>query len=264
MGAKATGAGRPAAARVSARLAGGCAGGPPPTGAGRIQTGFLFDSFASGGRTFRYAVYVPRTYDGTSPWPLILFLHGKGESGTDGRKMTGTGLGSAIRRRPKEWPFLVVFPQKPTEDSEWEEFEPAVLEALARVRERYRVDPSRISLTGLSQGGHGAWVLGARHAGLWAAIAPVCGYAGSPLPDETAFHGPVSELARPIASTPVWAFHGEADPVVPVVATLEMVAAIRSAGGDPKATIYPGVKHDAWDRAYRDEGLAAWLLAQRR
>ncbi len=261
---RASRAGRPAAALVSALLAGGCAGGPRPSGAGRIPTGFLFESLTSGGRTFPYAVYVPRTYDGTSAWPLILFLHGKGESGTDGRKMTRTGLGPAIRRRPKEWPFLVVFPQKPTEDSEWEEFEPPVMEILARVRERYRVDSSRIYLTGLSQGGHGTWVLGARHAGLWAAIAPVCGYAGSPLPDEAAFHGPVPELAQHLAPTPVWAFHGEADPVVPVAATLEMVAAIRSAGGDPKVTVYPGVKHDAWDRAYRDEGLAVWLLARSR
>ncbi len=261
---RASGAGRPAAALVSALLAGGCAGGPPPSGAGRIPVGFLFESFRTGGGTFRYAVYVPGAYDGTSAWPLILFLHGKGESGTDGHKMTRTGLGPAIRRRPEEWPFLVLFPQKPTEDSEWEEFEPAVMETLARVRTRYRVDPSRIYLTGLSQGGHGTWVLGARHAGLWAAIAPISGYAGSPLPDPSAFHGPASELARPLASTPVWAFHGGEDPVVPALATLDLAAALRDAGGDPRVTVYPGVKHDAWDRAYRDEGLAAWLLAHSR
>ncbi|HUM02964.1 MAG TPA: dienelactone hydrolase family protein [Thermoanaerobaculia bacterium] len=229
-----------------------------------VTTGFLFESLTYGGMAYRFAVYVPRAYDGMRAWPLITFLHGKGESGTDGSSMLGEGLGPTLLARADEWPFIVLFPQKPLLDSEWEEHEEAVMEMLRTVRGRYRVDPSRLYLTGFSQGGHGTWVLGARHAGLWAALAPVCGYGSSPLPNRRAFHGPAADLAGPLAKTPVWTFHGEADKVIPAAATEELVGALRAAGATPKLTIYPGVGHNAWDRAYGDATLPAWLLSHRK
>jgi predicted peptidase len=122
----------------------------------------------------------------------------------------------------------------------------------------------------MSQGGHGTWVLGARHPRLWAALVPVCGYGDAGFDDPSArlppgvFVGPADELAAPLAAMPVWAFHGEADTIVPVTQTEELVAALRARGGEPKVTLYPGVEHDAWDRAYREEELPRWLLAQRR
>jgi predicted peptidase len=227
-------------------------------------TNFLFASLRSGGTEYRYALWVPPAYDPGREWPLILFLHGQAESGTDGKSMVAVGLGPAVRSRPREWPFLILFPQKPTLGSEWEEHEKGVMKMLARSRELYRVDPSRLYLTGLSGGGHGAWVLGARHPELWAAIAPVCGYGPSPFLNPLAFRGPAGRLAAPLSKTPVWAFHGQADRVLPAERTREMVAALRRAGGNPKLTIYPRVGHKAWDRAYREEGLAAWFLAHRK
>jgi predicted peptidase len=237
-------------------------GEPAPT-----VTGILFDALAGDGVPLRHAVYLPRDYDPARRLPLVLFLHGSGESGTDSVRQLTQGLPQALLADPSRWPAIVLMPQKPTETAEWEQFEGELLALVGAARRHWAVDPARIYLTGLSQGGHGAWVLGARHAGTWAAVVPVCGYvaarrgdAGLPAP----FRGDAAELAARLAPTPVWAFHGEADDVVPVDQTVLLVEALRAAGGDPRVTIFPGVGHGSWDPAYRDEALPRWLFAQHR
>ncbi len=153
-----------------------CATSPADKGDARY-TGFVFSSLELGSQSYPYALYVPRSYDHRRAWPLILFLHGKGECGRDGSRQLHVGLGPELLAQPERWPFLVLFPQKPAKDDEWEQHEAAVLAMLDDVTGRYNVDPNRVLLTGLSQGGHGTWVLGARHPERWAALVPVCGYA---------------------------------------------------------------------------------------
>jgi predicted peptidase len=255
-------------------------------------SGFLTETLTQGGQTFPYVVYVPRNYDASKKWPLILFLHGAGESGADGLKMVQVGIGSAIQLNPEKWPFIVVFPQKPNIVDPWEKYDGAVMAMVNRARKDYNVDGSRLYLTGLSMGGHGTWILGARHADLWAAVAPICGYAGLPdsdpaqpldaaypdikdpnlrlllagsWPNGRDIHpATVDEMARDLKDMPLWAFHGEADQTVPVEESRRLVAAVKAAGGSPKLTTYPGVDHNAWDRAYRTEDLAAWFLSHKK
>ena len=237
---------------------------------GRLEDrGFLFRELASGGRTYPYAVYVPRGYDPSRAWPLILFLHGSGESGTDGVRPIIQGIGSAIQWNSERWPAIVIFPQKPTQNSEWEQHEAAVLAILDTVRREYRVDDDRIYLTGLSQGGHGAWVLGARHKEIWAALVSVCGYAAShpraaKLDLPPAYFGTAERLATAIGDLPFWLFHGDADDVVPPAESRAMASALEAAGSTPRVTIYPGVNHNSWDTAFAEEDLPRWLLSQRR
>ena len=237
---------------------------------GRLaEHGFLFRELAIDGRTYPWAVYVPRAYDPGRRWPLIVFLHGRGESGSDGVKPIVQGIGSAILWNAERWPALVVFPQKPEKDSEWEQHEAAVLAALDAVTREYRVDPDRVYLTGISQGGHGTWVLGARHRDRWAALVSVCAYAAAhpraagfaPPP---AFAGTAGELAAGIGDLPVWLFHGDADDVVPAEQMRQLAAALAALGQPPRVTLYPDVNHNSWDRAYAEEELPRWLLAQRR
>jgi predicted peptidase len=217
-----------------------------------------------------YLVYVPRDYTAARRWPLILFLHGQGESGRDGWRQLLQGLPPALFQAPERWPAIILMPQKTDPEQEWESYEKALLALVERARKSYSIDPERILLTGLSQGGHGSWVLGARHADLWAAVGPVCGYVAARRRDAAgripadAFGGSAAELAKPLASTPVWAFHGAIDDVVPVAETETMIAALREAGGTPKVTIVPEVGHGVWSRAYEDPEFAAWLFAQRR
>jgi predicted peptidase len=246
-----------------------CATTPLNEGAAPCS-GFVFSSLELGSWSYPYALYVPRDYDGSRAWPLILFLHGKGECGRDGSRQLSVGLAPELLARPERWPFLVLFPQKPDEDDEWEQHETALLAMLDEVAGRYQVDPDRVLLTGLSQGGHGTWVLGARHPDRWAALVPICGYAGAPTGRpavrslSSRFDGSAAELAPALSRLPIWAFHGDADQTVPVAATLELVAAVQGAGGSPKLTVFPGVGHNSWDSAYRSPQLAEWMLQQAR
>lgn len=211
--------------------------------------GFLRQTLRRAGVERDYVVYVPQVYDPATPIPGILFLHGRGEEGTDGEAQAMVGLGPAIRRAPERWPCVVVFPQKPRDADGWHAYEDLALATLDATREEWSIDPSRIYLTGVSLGGFGSWMLAPRHRDLFAAIAPVCG-GGDPAD------------ARALASLPIWAFHGDADPVVPLRHSERMVAAVREAGGAPRFTVYPGVGHNSWDRAYGEEQLPEWLLGQ--
>src|SRR5262249_16755244 len=139
------------------------------------------------------------------PYPLLLFLHGLGECGTDGRRQAQVGFGPAVKKREKSFPFLAVFPQaaQPEKDlrQTWHAGKPEgdkALAMLAKVQAEYRVDPKRVCLTGLSMGGYGTWALAASSPERWAAIAPVCG-GGDPA------------AAPKIRQIPCWCFHGEKD-----------------------------------------------------
>jgi len=209
--------------------------------------GFLPRRLVLGEREHRYVVYVPPGYTNERDWPLVMFLHGMGECGTDGKLHVEVGLGTAIRNEPQRWPFVVVMPQKPDKPSQWFDHEAMVMGMLAATEKEYRIDPSRRFLTGLSQGGAGTWALGSKHANVWAAIAPVCGYKTS------AFD------AAALQAKPIQAFHGEDDKVVPASQSKELCAAVEQAGGKPLLTLYARTAHNSWDQAYRESGLAEWL-----
>lgn len=227
----------------------------------------LCGSVTAGGSTLKTVVYVPRDYMPTKAWPCIVFLHGMGESGDDGLKQVAQGLGSAILVDQKRWPFVVVMPQKPDARKNWEDYDEAVMVALEDARKTYTIDDRRIYLSGLSQGGHGTWELGARHAEVWAALVPICGFGGTDWsngPDRAA----AASIAQRVKGLPIWAFHGEADDVVKPEHTRVLVDAVKAQGGEVSVTYYPGVGHNSWDRAYRDErssgGIASWLLSKRK
>lgn len=231
--------------------------------------GFLAGAIETGGERLAFALYLPRDYAADRRWPLVLFLHGSGECGRDGWRQLTQGLPPAMLAAPERWPVIALMPQKPEVDRDWEEYEPALLELLARTMESLAVDRERVYLTGLSQGGHGTWVLGSRHPELFAALAPVCGYGASRIhldraaAPPRAFTGVPDDLAPGLAKVPIWAFHGVADPVVPVSESENLARAAVAQGGNVRLSLFEGVGHGAWDRAYRDEGLEAWLLAQR-
>lgn len=234
-------------------LAAGLAGVSPAAADFTIRE-VIVDGFAH-----RIALRVPDGYDPARAWPLVVFLHGSGECGSDGEKQTRAGLGPALAAHPDRWPCLVLMPQKPVEVEEWEEREALVLAAIADVQSAYRIDPDRVALTGMSQGGHGVWMIGARHPDLFSCLAPVCGY------------GRARTVASRVARLPVWAFHGLRDDVVDPEETRGIVAAIRhekrKRGLDARTmrlTLYPEANHNSWDAAYGEPELPGWLLGQAR
>lgn len=209
-------------------------------------TGFVDKQVELDGEAYRYQVYLPADYDRQESWPVMVFLNGKGECGRDGDKQVTVGLGTALRRAPERWPFVVVFPQKPESETQWGDHGDLVLATLRATEKEYAIDTSRRVLTGLSQGGSGSWELGSRHAEMWRAVAPICGYRLG------------GWKVDALKETPVWAFHGDADGVVPLRASELLCGELKKAGGAPHLTVYPGVQHNSWDRAYRDSALAEW------
>lgn len=240
----------------------------PDAAAQTIETGFLDRSISVEGADYRYQVYVPRAYRPSEEWPVILFLHGAGERGDDGLLHTQVGLASAIRSSSESWPAIVVFPQVP-EEMTWQGIPgQAAMAALDATLREYRVDESRVYLTGLSLGGNGTWYLAYEHPDRFAALVVICGFVaafpGFPmfLPESSA--DPYSDLASRIADIPVWIVHGDADDIVPVEESRRMAAALAEAGADVRYEELPGVDHFAWSPAYASEELIDWLFRQQR
>lgn len=192
-----------------------------------------------------YLLFLPRAYAAPTNrvWPLILFLHGSGERGTDLAKVKCYGPPKLVETATN-FPFIVVSPQCP-EDQSWDA--DALYALVQNIIRTYRVDTNRMYLTGLSMGGFGVWNMAMAYPDLFAAIAPVCG-GGNP--------AKVAVLQR----TPTWVFHGEDDTVVPIRKSEEMVAALQKAGGNVRFTRYEKTGHDAWTKAYGEPELFPWFL----
>lgn len=216
---------------------------------------FEFRNVRVGGTTHRYAAWLPPGFDPKgSKWPAIVFLHGTGESGSDGERPTRIGLGPALQAHPERWPFVVVFVQKPTADEEWWEHEALVFAILGDASKHLRVDEKRVALSGMSQGGHGTWMIGARHPDRWRCLVPVCGY------------GRPQTIATRLRRMPIWCFQGMKDDVVFPRETQEIVRWLREFArnerGDStlvRATFLPDANHNAWDPAFATEELPGWI-----
>ncbi len=235
------------------------------------ETGFLDRAVTLEGTVYRYQVYVPNDWNAGKRWPVILFLHGAGERGDDGLIQTEVGIGTVIRRHKERVPAIVVLPQC-AKDSWWPEpeMQAQALKALDQSIKEFNGDPQRVYLTGLSMGGYGTWALVASHPDKFAALAPICGglrpppsaSANEPRPEPVGTGDPYAIMAQKVGKTPVWVFHGGADPVVPVSESQKMVEAIKAEGGNVKYNEYEGVGHNSWDKAYAEPEFFDWLFAQ--
>ena len=232
------------------------------------DTGFLNRKIELRGVTYRFQVYLPEEWrrDDGKRWPIILFLHGRGERGSEGMWQTQVGLPEAVRNHPDRWPFVIVMPQCP-QDAHWTD--PAMLVlamgALDQESAEFHGDAARTYLTGLSLGGYGAWELARLHPQRWAAIAIAAGgvfWSYDPERWQEASILP-AEYVRAVGRTPVWLFHGSLDPVVAPRQSDLMFDAFKAAGGDIRLWIYQGLPHDCWTRAFDEPELPRWLLAHR-
>jgi predicted peptidase len=222
---------------------------------------FLTKEFKNAdGSVSPFVLFVPHGHDKAKPTPIILFLHGAGETkGSKGGMMPiEQGIGPHIKRieaKGKPFPFLVVIPQAEVQQTKvpgrWHPENPDGQRALAmldQVSREYGADPNRTYLTGLSMGGYGTWAIAAAHPTKFAAIAPICG-------------GGDVKWAEKLKTLPCWCFHGVEDRAVPVKLSRDMIEAIKAAGGTPRYSEMPYVGHNSWDAAYAHEELFTWLLS---
>ena len=197
--------------------------------------------------SYNYLLFLPLSYEAQEQWPMILFLHGAGERGSDLEYVKRHGIARIVEEQ-EDFPFIVASPQCPR-GQYWSV--PQLSALLDEVIGAYRVDPNRVYLTGLSMGGYGTWRLAAAQPHRFAALAPICGGGN---PDE----------ACNLKHLPVWAFHGARDNVVPLRESEEMVEALQACGGNVLFTVYPAADHDSWTQTYSNPTLYDWFLQHRR
>ena len=232
------------------------------------ETGFLNRNLELHGTAYHFQVYLPEDFrrDDHKHWPIILFLHGRGERGEEGMWQTQVGLPSSVRDHPERWPFIIVMPQCP-QDRYWTDPEmlAMAMAALNQETAEFHADAARTYLTGLSLGGYGSWELARAYPTRWAAIAIAAGgifWSYAPERWHEANTLP-AEYARAIGHTPVWTFHGSDDRVVPVREDELMYAALKASGGHIRYWVYQSLRHDCWFRAFNEPDLPRWLLSHR-
>lgn len=228
------------------------------------QTTDLFDKliFEKGDRSLPYRLLKPVNPQALERFPLVIFLHGSGERGSDNEAQLKhiKNLFLDTKNRGK-YPCYVLAPQCPKNEL-WAEHNKdgsvkakptptmeLVIDLIAQISKDYPIDPSRVYVTGVSMGGYGTWDLLARYPEKFAAGVPVCG-------------GGDERTASKLKDIPIWAFHGALDNIVSPRQSRTMVQAIQKAGGNPGYTEYPDVKHDSWVQAYQEPHLLPWLFKQ--
>lgn len=202
----------------------------------------------------QYSVYLPDGYSNDRQWPVVLFLHGAGERGSDGKKHLAVGLGAVLRARAVRFPFVAVFPQ--CEDTQgpilsaWEAESPHGRRALAildEVIENYAIDRKKQILTGWSMGSFGAVSLAEAAPERWSCVLTVSGGAAPRDPSR-------------LTQLPFWVFHGEEDEIVLPVQSRELASALQQAGGKVRLEILPGEDHYVWKQVYRSDSVIRWML----
>ncbi len=201
-----------------------------------------------------YLLFLPRDYqqDITTPWPLMLFLHGRDESGDGLNILKRHGIPRVIEEA-EDFPCITVSPQCPA-DTDWVALTEPLMALLHSITEQFQIDRQRVYLTGLSMGGRGTWALAVEHPEVFAALTPICGR----VPDVDQF----MEKVKLLKDVPTWVFHGAKDPRVPVENSDSIVAALRAAQGNVKYTVYPDSEHDSWTETYNNPELYRWMLSQ--
>jgi poly(3-hydroxybutyrate) depolymerase len=221
---------------------------------------FAYRTYTDASGSTPYRMFTPRNYNPATRYPLVLFLHGAGEQGTNNTSQLNNNANGAL-----------VFVQGPsgTSDTTYETTYPCFMvapqtsngwtPAMRRAHLRaiidglvaeFSIDPDRIYLTGLSMGGNGSWDQLAQNPTLYAAAVPICGWGSG---NYAAFK-----------HVPLWVFHSANDPTVGVSGSDDVVNALRNNGGDPIYSRYATGAHASWTEAYKNPHLVPWVMSQRR
>jgi predicted peptidase len=202
-----------------------------------------------GNAVYRYLLYLPQNYGKlpTRKWPLLVYLHGKSRRGYNLEKLKQYGPPYLISEG-WNFTFIIVSPQCPP-DRNWnkDDWFPSLYNDLLS---KYRIDPSRIYLTGMSMGGSGVWSLAMRHPEYFAAAIPLCG-------------GWSTRDIKAMKDIPVWAFHGALDDIVSPQETEKLVEALRAVGGQVKYSKLAGQGHSI-HKVYERIDIYEWLLRHKK
>jgi|GEM_PF-475300 len=222
-----------------------------------IPAGFQLKTISDESGTHRYAIFVPRNYSPDRQWPVVLFLHGAGEKGTDALLPISNGLAPLLETWP-DAPFLAVFPQ--CEDvngralTGWLASGPdgrRAMEILKQVEQEFAVHPQQRHLVGWSMGGYGAWSIAAEFPRHWASVMVL---AGGAVP------GTIHLQSLADARTPVWALSGKQDPLVASTAGESLVTELNRLGGNGRFQLLDPAGHAICPLVFGQRQSIEWLL----
>lgn len=237
------------------------------TGQTTVTTGFVVKSIAVDGVTYAYQVFVPAGYNSsTTKVPVILFMHGSGEKGSDNVSQTNVGLGPVVKAQAASFPAIVVFPQGPAgEGAARAAFLKIGSATLDKTMSEYtKVDATRIYLTGLSYGGIAAFGVALASPTKFAALLPISATIAAVDAGTATFSQAVSSAATALKPLPIWQFQGQLDTQVNPNDAQQIKSAF-SANGDPyQLTVYPNGGHTIWDDVYARADVWTWLYQQKR
>lgn len=230
-------------------------------------------SFVDGKDSISYRVLFPENFDADRKYPILFFLHGRGESGSDNEKqLTHGGKLFLAEEFRKKYPAIIVFPQCPS-DSYWANVNittdngkrgfnftkggkptkamKALLGMVDDFLDKPFIDKKQVYVAGLSMGGMGTYEMLRRKPRVFAAAFAICG-------------GDHVANVKKYKKVPLWIFHGEKDDVVPPSNSMVVVNQLKILGYEPKLTLYPEANHNSWDPAFAEPQLLPWLFANRK
>jgi predicted peptidase len=236
---------------------------------------FQKKEFIQGADTLRYRILLPENYDASKKYPLVVFLHGAGERGLDNNKQLAHGATLFLKpENRKSYSSIIIFPQCPPKPGYWSSvildatkkpyvfdfnYSRAITKPLQSTMQlvqqmiaEEKIDTKRIYVMGLSMGGMGTLEAVYRYPNLFAAAIPICG------------GGDAKAFTEAQAKIPFWFFHGDADAIVEVKYSREVVARLKELKATVKYTEYPGVYHNSWDNALAEPELLKWLFLQKK
>ncbi len=222
-----------------------------PTLSSAISTGQ--HAYTSQAGDVNFLLYLPADYgkDKQKKWPLLLYLHGSGEKGTDVQVLTAQPLPETLEQKT-DFPFIVVSPQLGPSQETWSGMIEPINILLDELEQVLAVDRQRVYLTGLSLGGAGVWEFGLRYPRRFAALVPIAGF----------YRGDPNDICS-LKDIPTWVFHGAQDTIVPPSASQDMVDVLKACGANVRFTLYADADHiGSWRHAYAEPELYTWLLSQ--
>ena len=199
-----------------------------------------------------YRLFIPDGYEEMDPLPVVLFLHGIDENGTDNEHVNANNdlLVNLTENFPSQFPAIIVAPQCPDNFAWGPDLLTAIMAEIEQIQEQYGADRNRLYITGQSMGGNGVWLMLTMFPDKIAAAVPLSA-GGDPLQAEI------------FKRVPIWVFHGADDDICSPEQSVVMVEALKSVGGNVKYTEFPNVGHESWVQAYAKEELYEWMFSQR-
>jgi predicted peptidase len=222
----------------------------------RERTGFLMKEITRGARTRKYVVFVPLAYNFANPakTPVIIFLHGASEGGSQSKAQLRVGLGPIVADLQETFNFIVIFPQ--SDNGYWDPEGQNAMDVMAELDAVAKMYPGadldRVSLTGIGSGGYGTWAIGGKYRNRFAALVPMASTANEP------------SVASGLVNVSIRAYHNDGDMVAPSYNDKVMVEKIRSLGGKAEMFMTQGFSTNCWEEAYGETDLFQWLAQQSR